>query len=92
MQVDAHLRNHVMPFFGDRPIGTIRPSELQAWVRRRAELLAPATVEVVYRIFAAILNTAVDDRLITRSPPPVSVSPARHATRSSHQPSRKSRP
>src|SRR5437868_2741027 len=43
MQVDAHLRNHVMPFFGDRPIGSIRPSELQAWVRSRTEVLAPAT-------------------------------------------------
>jgi len=68
MQVDAHLRNHVMPFFGDRPIASIRPSELQAWVRGRAEVLAPATVEVVYRIFAAVLNTAVDDRLLARSP------------------------
>ena len=68
MQVDAHLRNHVLPFFGDRPIATIRPREVQAWVRSRTEVLAPATGEVVYRTFAAILNTAVDDRLITRSP------------------------
>ena len=68
VQVDAHLRNHVLPFFGDRPIASIRPSELQAWVRGRAEVLAPATVEVAYRIFAAILNTAVDDRLLAHSP------------------------
>ncbi len=68
MQVDAHLRNHVLPFFGDRPIASIRSSELQGWVRGRTEVLAPATVEVVFRILAAILNTAVDDRLIVRSP------------------------
>ena len=68
MQVDAHLRNHALPFFDDRPIASIRPSELQAWVRSRTEVLTPATVEVVYRIFAAILNTAVDDRLLARSP------------------------
>jgi integrase len=67
-QVEAHLRNHVLPFFGDRPLGSIRPTEIQAWVRGRAEVLAPATVEVVYRIFAAILNAAVDDRLLARSP------------------------
>ena len=77
MQVDAHLRNHVMPFFGDRPIASIRPSELQAWVRSRAEVLAPATVEVVHRIFAAVLNTAVDNRLLARSPASASDSPAR---------------
>ncbi|MGH9280193.1 MAG: tyrosine-type recombinase/integrase [Acidimicrobiales bacterium] len=68
MQVDAHLRNHVLPFFGERLVASIRPFELQAWVRGRTEVLAPATVEVVYRIFAAILNTAVDDRLLARSP------------------------
>ena len=68
VQVDAHLRNHVLPHFGDRAVASIRPSEVQAWVRSRAEVLAPSTVEVVFRIFAAILNAAVDDRLIPRSP------------------------
>lgn len=68
VQVDAHLRNHVLPHFGDRPVASIRPSEVQAWVKGRAEVLAPSTVEVVYRIFAAILNAAVDDRLIARNP------------------------
>lgn len=24
-QVDAHLRNHVLPYFGERPIASIRP-------------------------------------------------------------------
>src|SRR5215210_6505510 len=36
-QVDNHLRNHVLPTFGDRPIASIRPSEVQAWVRGRME-------------------------------------------------------
>ena len=68
VQVDAHLRNHVLPHFGDRPVASIRPSEVQTWVKGRAEVLAPSTVEVVYRILAAILNAAVDDRPIARSP------------------------
>jgi integrase len=68
VQVDAHLRNHVLPFFGDRPLASIRPSEVQAWVRGRADILAPATVEVVYRIFSAILSDAVGDRLLARNP------------------------
>lgn len=67
-QVDNHLRNHALPFFGARTIAPIRPSEVQAWVRGRTEVLAPATVEVVFRIFGAILNAAVDDRIIARSP------------------------
>ena len=67
-QVDAHLRNHVLPVFGDRSIGSIRPSEIQAWVRGCAGVLAPATVEVVFRIFSAILADAVADRLVVRNP------------------------
>ncbi|MGH3684719.1 MAG: hypothetical protein ACRDRE_19725 [Pseudonocardiaceae bacterium] len=31
--VETMLRRHAYPAFGDRPIGTIRPSEIQAWVK-----------------------------------------------------------
>jgi hypothetical protein len=67
-QVDTHLRRHVLPFFGQRPIGAITPSEVQAWVKHRSAVLAPATVEVVYRYLAAIFRSAVRDRLIATSP------------------------
>ena len=66
--VANHLRNHILPTFGERPIASIRTSEVQAWVRSRTDVLAPATVELVFRIFSAILSAAVDDRLIARSP------------------------
>ena len=68
VQVDAHLRNHVLPAFGDRPLASLRPSEIQTWVRGRTEVLAPSTVEVVYRLLSAILNDAVADHLIVRNP------------------------
>lgn len=66
--VEAHLRNHVYPTFGDRPIGSIRPSEVQGWVKDRSAVLAPATVEVVYRYFVSVMRAAVDDRVISRNP------------------------
>src|SRR5262245_39898388 len=43
--VGGHLRVHILPTFGRRPIASVRPSEVQAWVRGRAERVAPATVE-----------------------------------------------
>ncbi len=67
-QVDAHLRNHILPTFADRTIASIRPTEVQAWVTGRSKLLAPSTVEVVFRIFSAILSDAVADRVIVRNP------------------------
>jgi integrase len=66
--VESHLRNHVLPSFGNRPIGAVRPTEVQAWVKDRSSVLAPATVEVAYRYLAAIFRSAVDDRVIAMSP------------------------
>lgn len=68
VQVDAYLRNHMLPTFGRRPLASIRPSEVQAWVRGRSEVLATTTVETVFRIFSAILSDAVRDRLIVHNP------------------------
>jgi len=68
VQVDSHLRNNVLPFFEDRPLSSVRHSEIQGWVKGRAEVLAPATVEVVFRYVVAIFRAAVEDRLIAVSP------------------------
>ncbi len=67
-QVASNLRNHILPAFEGRAIASVRPSEVQAWVRDRSDVLAPATVEVVYRYLAAIFAAAVRDRLIAPSP------------------------
>ena len=67
-QAETHLRRHVYPVFGDRPIGTLRRTEVQAWVTRLAETLAPSTVRTVYSYLAAVLRGAVADRLIASSP------------------------
>jgi integrase len=67
-QVETHLRRHIISQFGDRSIGSIRPSEIQAWVKDRSAVLAPATVTVVYRYLSAIFRMAVRDGLITKSP------------------------
>lgn len=67
-QVETHLRRHAYPTFGDRPLGAVRPSEVQAWVRRLEQDLAPSTIGVVYSFVAAIFRAAVRDRLIVATP------------------------
>ncbi len=52
-QVASHLANHVLPTFGHRPLAAIRPSEVQAWAKERATVIAPSTLEVVYRYLVA---------------------------------------
>ena len=73
-QVESRLRLHVYPFFGDRQIASIKPSEAQRWIRvlenggdGRAPLM-PATVEVIYQFTNAIFAAAIKDKVVGTSP------------------------
>ena len=66
--VDSQLRLHVLPQLGARQLVSLRRSEVQAWVRGRSQVLAPATTRQVYRLLATILRSAVEDRMLTTSP------------------------
>lgn len=76
VQVETNLRRHVYPRLGDRPIGAIRQSEIQAMVKAMTvgdddldqQPLAPSTVNVTYTWVATIFRAAVDDRVIAASP------------------------
>ena len=41
-KVASNLKNHVYPTFEGRALGSIRPSEVQAWVKGLSDKLAPA--------------------------------------------------
>jgi integrase len=66
--VETHLRRHAYPIFGDRPVASIRSSELQTWVKGRSEVLAPNGVKVVHQVVGTIFRAAVADRIIASSP------------------------
>jgi integrase len=63
-----HALRHALQRFGDRPLQTIRPSEIQAWVRDLNERAAPSVVRLAYQYLAAAMKAAVTDRLIASSP------------------------
>ncbi len=67
-RVERALRNHIYPTFGDRPVASIRPSEIQAWVKDRAQVLALSTLRVTYAYLVSVLHTAVRDRIIAVNP------------------------
>jgi len=52
--VEQHLRLHVYPALGARPIAAVRTSEVQALVRSLSETLAPSTLAVVYGRVTAV--------------------------------------
>ena len=66
--IETTLRRHAYPLLGDRPLASIRPTEIQAWVKRLSLTLAPATVGVAHGVVASIFKAAVRDRKIRGSP------------------------
>jgi integrase len=67
-QAEIRLRLHVYPEIGDRPMASIRRSDVQRVVTLASERLAPATVSVMYSYVSAVFKAAVVDRVIASSP------------------------
>jgi integrase len=66
----TELRTHVLPAFAGTPLPDITRRDVQEWVNALAASgLAPATVRHAYRaVFKSVLNDAIDDGLLARSP------------------------
>ena len=65
---DSALRVHIFPALGDRSVGSLTPSDIQRCVNEWSERLAPRSVRRVYQTLSAVLNAAVLDDRIARSP------------------------
>ncbi|MGV1037857.1 MAG: tyrosine-type recombinase/integrase [Candidatus Nanopelagicales bacterium] len=79
--VDNALRVHILPRLGDMPLGSIRRSDVHAFVKAREEKevrpateelparkMSPGTVRNIYEVLARVFAAAADDRVIARSP------------------------
>jgi integrase len=65
---ESAWRIHVLPKWGDRPVGSIRHSEVVAWAAGLAGNRSATTVRRAHGILAAILDNAVRDRRIPSNP------------------------
>lgn len=66
--VELRIRVHMVPAWGATPLGSIRPSAVQAWISRLQESLAPTYVRLIVTNFGAILSSAVADGLVAANP------------------------
>ena len=74
--VEGMLRRHAYPVFGSRQLGSILPSEIQAWVKllgtgdktSKRRPLAPSTIAVVHAVVSGIFRSAIRDRKIVANP------------------------
>lgn len=67
--VDNALRLHILPELGAYPLATIRPSQVQAFVKSlESKGLAPGSVRGIYHVLTQLFSAAVDDRLVSATP------------------------
>jgi len=64
------LRRHLRPAFGNYPVADIRePMVRRRWRQKMlADQVSEVTLAKAYRLLKAIMNTAVEDRIIGRNP------------------------
>lgn len=68
--VDNALRLHILPELGTHPLSAIRPTMVQALVKKLSadKGLSPGTIHGIYHVLTQVLAAAVDDRLISATP------------------------
>jgi integrase len=68
-RVESMIRNHIEgTTLGGRRLGSVRPSDVQAWVTDRGRVLKPSTLRVLVGLARSVFAAAALDRLIATSP------------------------
>lgn len=62
------VRRHIVPTLGPRAIGSLTPADVQGAVNRWAAKVSPGTVRRQYGVLRAIVNYAVANDMLGRSP------------------------
>jgi integrase len=66
---ESLLRNHVLPYFGTRQLGSVTPTEVQGFVARLEEKgRSASTIRRAYLLVAGLFSSALDSDLIVRTP------------------------
>ena len=67
-RIEKDLRLYLLPALGDRPMASVRPTDIRVLVKRLSEQLAPSTTKVVYSTVRQMFKAAVADRILASSP------------------------
>jgi integrase len=68
-RVALNIKKHITATsLGSRPMVKVRPSEVQAWVTSRADVLAPSTLKLLVGMVRTIFASAVLDGVLAKSP------------------------
>jgi integrase len=77
-----HLDDNIFPTLGDKPITELTPDDVREWFAELGDERRTRNAQA-YGVLTAVLNTAVDDGLIDRSPARIKgAAKVKHAARS----------
>ena len=68
LSLKIHTDKHLLPTFGDKPLTSITSNDVNRWVSKQLETLAPATVKRQMNTFKAILSDAERAEKIDKNP------------------------
>jgi integrase len=66
--VDNALDRHILPKLGNRPVSSLRRTDVQGLIKGVSETLAPRSTRNVYDTLSRVMAAAVHDRVISHSP------------------------
>ncbi|WP_063732150.1 tyrosine-type recombinase/integrase [Streptomyces sp. RTd22] len=67
--VEIRLRLHAIPYLGDRPMASFRPSHLRLWLRQLESTGRAASYRLsIFANVSAVFTAAVEDRIIPENP------------------------
>lgn len=65
---EVNVRVHLVPFFGNRLVPSIKKHDVNAWIAIQLRTLSPGTVQRHFNTLRAIFNDAVDCEALKRNP------------------------
>ena len=65
---ETYFDSLILPYFGDKTLAEIHPSQVRRWVAHLSDTKSPATVVKAHQLLAAALDQAVEDRYLARNP------------------------
>jgi integrase len=66
---ERRLRLHAFPYLGSRPLSSLQPSDIRAWIRKLEDAgSAGSSRRVIFGNVSAVLAAAVDDGRLARNP------------------------
>jgi integrase len=66
--IDNALRVHIVPALGGRQMASVRPSDIQGFIKRLTGKYAAGSVRNIYDTLARMFSAAVNDRVIALTP------------------------